>query len=275
MMFFNISIHRYFEFTMTAAIIVNTFLLALDRYPISPDAAGILEDFNEILTWVFIVEMAIKNLGHGIKGYVKDSFNIFDGTVVLISVFEMLMAAIVDGGMGSGGAVSSLRAVRLLRVFKLARSWTSFRDLLAKMIDTAKDINYFALLMFIFMFIFTLLGMELFAYKVKYNDEDKTTALKLKDPQWDSGFHPRLNFNDFPQGFTTIFIVFIGEDWNSVMYDHVRAVGWISIGFFVPIFIMGNLVMLNLFLAILLKNFEEPPEKEDPIIEDENEPSMF
>lgn len=59
------------------------------------------------------------------------------------------------------------------------------------------------------------------------------------------------------------------------MYDHVRAVGWISIGFFVPIFIMGNLIMLNLFLAILLKNFEEPPEKEDPIIVDENEPSMW
>lgn len=142
--------------------------------------------------------MTVKVLGHGIKGYVKDSFNIFDGTVVMISVFEMLLETITDGGTGSGGAVSSLRAVRLLRVFKLARSWTSFRDLLAKMIDTAKDINYFALLMFIFMFIFTLLGMELFAYRVKYADEDKTSALKLNDPKWDEGTYPRANFNDFP-----------------------------------------------------------------------------
>jgi hypothetical protein len=30
-------------------------------------------------------------------------------------------------------------------------------------------------------------------------------------------------------------------------------------------FIWGNLIMLNLFLAILLKNFEEPPGKEEEI----------
>jgi len=102
----------------------------------------------------------------------------------MISVFEMILEAVL-GGFKAGGAVSSLRAVRLLRVFKLARSWTSFRDLLAKMIDTAFDINYFALLMFIFMFIFTLLGMELFAYKVRFDDEDKSRATKPSDKNWD------------------------------------------------------------------------------------------
>jgi len=248
---------------MTIAIIVNTFLLALDRYPISKKDQTMLEEFNVVLTWVFIVEMVIKLNGFGIKGYLSDSFNIFDGTVVMISVFEMILEAVL-GGFKAGGAVSSLRAVRLLRVFKLARSWTSFRDLLAKMIDTAFDINYFALLMLIFMFIFTLLGMELFAYKIKFVDDVKTSALKPGDKTWDEGVPPRANFNDFFQGFTTIFIVFIGEDWNSVMYDHVRGMGWISVVFFIPIFITGNLIMLNLFLAILLKNFEEPPEKEDP-----------
>lgn len=260
---------------MTVAIIVNTFLLALDRYPISKKDQTMLEDFNVVLTWVFIVEMFIKINGFGIKGYLSDSFNIFDGTVVMISVFEMILEAVL-GGFKAGGAVSSLRAVRLLRVFKLARSWTSFRDLLAKMIDTAFDINYFALLMFIFMFIFTLLGMELFAYKIKFVDADKTTASKPTDKNWAKAIPPRTNFNDFFQGFTTIFIVFIGEDWNSVMYDHVRCMGWISVGFFIPIFIIGNLIMLNLFLAILLKNFEEPPEKEDPPPpEDLNKPGFF
>ena len=128
--------------------------------------------------------MVTKLIGFGIKDYLTDAFNIFDGTVVMISVFEMILEAVL-GGFKAGGAVSSLRAVRLLRVFKLARSWTSFRDLLAKMIDTAFDINYFALLMFIFMFIFTLLGMELFAYKVRFDDEDKSRATKPSDKNWD------------------------------------------------------------------------------------------
>ena len=51
----------------------------------------------------------------------------------------MVISKFIDGGLG-GGAISSLRAVRLLRVFKLARSWTSFRELLQKMIITLKDI---------------------------------------------------------------------------------------------------------------------------------------
>jgi len=65
----------------------------------------------------------------------------------------------------------------LLRVFKLARSWTSFRDLLAKMVMTIKDIGNFSILMILFMFIFTLLGMEIYAYRVLFNNDDKELVL--------------------------------------------------------------------------------------------------
>ena len=63
--------------------------------------------------------------------------------------------------------------------------------------------------------------------------------------------------------------MFIGEDWNSVMYDHYRATSSITIVYFMFLFIFGNLILLNLFLAILLKNFEEPPEAEDNDEEEE------
>ena len=69
-------------------------------------------------------------------------------------------------------------------------------------------------------------------------------------------------------GLTTIFIVFIGEDWNSVMYDHYRATNALTVAYFIFLFIFGNLILLNLFLAILLKNFEEPPGAEDDAEED-------
>lgn len=83
--------------------------------------------------------MGIKLQGMGIKDYTSDSFNNFDGTIVCISIVEMVAEKLFDGSLG-GGAFSSLRAVRLLRVFKLARSWTSFRELLEKMIVTLADI---------------------------------------------------------------------------------------------------------------------------------------
>ena len=71
-----------------------------------------------------------------------------------------------------------MRAIRLLRVFKLARSWTSFRELLEKIVITLKDITNISVLMLLFMFIFTLVGSEMYAYKVRFNNEDKEEVVK-------------------------------------------------------------------------------------------------
>jgi hypothetical protein len=213
--------------------------------------------------------MIVKLLGLGFKEYASDGFNLFDCSIVIISVVEFFIF-LLEIDFSSGGALSALRAVRLLRVFKLARSWVSFRILLEKIVITLKDIRNFAVLMLIFMFIFTLLGMELYGQKIKFNNEDKE-EVQADDLQ--NGISPRINFDEFSMGFLTIFIIFIGEDWNSVMYDHVRVQGRMHIIFFIFLFIIGNIILLNLFLAILLKNFEEPPSKDEPE-EADDEPKL-
>lgn len=48
----------------------------------------------------------------------------------------------------------------------------------------------------------------------------------------------------------------IGDNWNYIFYDTVRAVGWLSCLYFITFMMFGNIVMLNLFLAILLGNFD-------------------
>jgi hypothetical protein len=217
--FFNLCVSDAFNIFITTCIVLNTILLASDRYPIKKRTGQVLADLNLVCSIIFIVEMVIKLIGLGFKGYVSDGFNIFDCVIVHISVFEMAID-IMGVEFSSGGALSALRAVRLLRVFKLARSWVSFRILLEKIVETLKNIWNFAVLMLIFMFIFTLLGMELFGHKIKYNDHDGTAVVTPSPTQ--HGVSPRVNFDDFINGFITIFIIFIGEDWNAVMYDHVR-----------------------------------------------------
>jgi hypothetical protein len=53
------------------------------------------------------------------------------------------------------------------------------------------------------------------------------------------------------------------------MYDHLRGRDRSAYFFFISAFIFGNLILLNLFLAILLKNFETPPEKEESVDDQE------
>lgn len=66
----------------------------------------------------------------------------------------------------------------------------------------------------------------------------------------------------------------IGEDWNSSLYDHYRSEGLVAHFYFITLFILGNLILLNLFLAILLKNFEEPPGKDEEEEDDDGKPKI-
>ena len=122
------------------------------------------------------------------------------------------------------------------------------------------------------MFIETLLGMELFAYNIKFSSLEHPNYVVGKD---EPGEYPRPNFNNLLNGFITIFIVFIGENWNEAMYDHTRAAGHGCIVYFMQLFIIGNIILLNLFLAILLGNFEDPPGKSDEELELEKETAML
>ena len=62
-------------------------------------------------------------IGLGCKAYFKDGFNCFDFVVVILSLIEL--GAQVITLSKEGGMFSILRGFRLLRIFKLVKSWTS------------------------------------------------------------------------------------------------------------------------------------------------------
>lgn len=69
---------------------------------------------------------------------------------------------------GLGGSLSVLRAFRLMRVFRLARSWKELNRILSIMIRSLVSVSYLSLLLLLFLFIFALLGMQLFGYKYHF-----------------------------------------------------------------------------------------------------------
>jgi len=109
-----------------------------------------------------------------------------------------------------------MRAFRLLRVFRLAKSWKQFHQLLKTIGSTMKDIANFSVLLFLFMFTYTLLGMEIFGFKARFTGNE----VDLKN-----GTYPDSTFNNFTQGFITVFIVLANEGWTQIFFDHYRAVG--------------------------------------------------
>ena len=122
-----------------------------------------------IYTFTFVVEFICKMIGIGPYLYVKDPFNILDALIVLISLVDsILFATVLDKDDGSD-VVNAIMAVRLLRVIRLARIWKQFQKMLNQIKASISDTSVFSLLLFVFLFIFALLGTELFAYSIFFD----------------------------------------------------------------------------------------------------------
>lgn len=115
-----------FSHFITATIIANTLALSLDRYPEPYLDNSILDYMNLSFTVIFFLEMLIKLLGFGVKGYFQDNFNTFDCIIVVMSLLDLTLTYSPATSGFSSSAIQAMRAFRLLRIFKLAKSWTTF-----------------------------------------------------------------------------------------------------------------------------------------------------
>lgn len=106
------------------------------------------------------------------------------------------------------------------------------------------------------MFIYILLGMEIFAQRGQ--DVIKSSSRSTN----------RSNFNTFFNGFIVVFSVLTGENWDETMFTFAKQKGYIAIFFFISLVIVGVMIFLNLFLAILLENFEVEDESDEESIID-------
>lgn len=206
--------------------------------------------------------MVLKLIALHPKQYVRDYYNCFDAVVVVLSMVELVISFTLEVNENSfaAEAISAFRAVRLLRVIKIMRHWAELQSILRKIYDSIVDISSFSLLLFLFIYILALLGMELFANYCKFDDkEEMITDIPAAYNDKKFMISPRENFDTLWNGITTVFIIIVGEDWPGVMFNYVRMPGnygyWNMIYFFL-VFMLGNLLLLSLFTAILLQNFE-------------------
>lgn len=124
-----------------------------------------VEKFNTVFTYVFIYEMGTKIIAIGVKKYVDDKMNWLDGSVVLLSIFEIIYQKIQEGKGVSLSAFKTMRLFRTFRVFRIARLLRALESMqmILKVIATSyTSYIYITLLLFLFVFIFMLLGMQMF-----------------------------------------------------------------------------------------------------------------
>ncbi|XP_069795818.1 voltage-dependent L-type calcium channel subunit alpha-1D-like isoform X6 [Narcine bancroftii] len=233
-----------FYWLVIILVFLNTLTIASEHYN-QPFWLTLTQDIaNKVLLALFTCEMLVKMYSLGLQSYFVSLFNRFDCFVVCGGIVETIL---VELEVMSPLGISVFRCVRLLRIFKVTRHWQSLSNLVASLLNSMRSIASLLLLLFLFIIIFSLLGMQLFGGKFNF-DETQTK---------------RSTFDNFPQALLTVFQILTGEDWNMVMYDGIMAYGGPSSSgmivciYFIILFICGNYILLNVFLAIAVDNLAD------------------
>ncbi|XP_066101604.1 sodium channel protein type 5 subunit alpha isoform X1 [Saccopteryx bilineata] len=225
------------DLTITMCIVLNTLFMALEHYNMTTEFEEMLQVGNLVFTGIFTAEMTFKIIALDPYYYFQQGWNIFDSIIVILSLMEL--------GLSRMGNLSVLRSFRLLRVFKLAKSWPTLNTLIKIIGNSVGALGNLTLVLAIIVFIFAVVGMQLFGKNYS----------ELRYKISDSGPQPRWHMMDFFHAFLIIFRILCGE-WIETMWDCMQVSGQsLCLLVFLLVMVIGNLVVLNLFLALLLSSF--------------------
>jgi len=237
--------------SMTATIIVASALVGMQtdwrfmRYPYNVAAASIVEDLV-LITFTLEIGLKIVALGDKPLAFFNDYWNWFDVIIVAGSWVP-----------GTGQTLTMLRLLRLLRVLKLVRRLPQLGVIINALINGASAVSYIGLVLLLFLYVYSIIGMLLFAES---------------DP-W--------HFGQLHLAFMTLFkgISLDGWGYDSYVliwgcaaypgvYDNFpdlctrpKAHGVLGGGYYLILILIGSQVLLSLFIGVISTSLEDSLEE--------------
>ncbi|XP_059245158.1 voltage-dependent P/Q-type calcium channel subunit alpha-1A isoform X7 [Mustela nigripes] len=248
-----------FEYTIMAMIALNTIVLMMKFYGASVAYENALRVFNIVFTSLFSLECVLKVMAFGILNYFRDAWNIFDFVTVLGSITDILVTEFGNNFIN----LSFLRLFRAARLIKLLRQGYTIRILLWTFVQSFKALPYVCLLIAMLFFIYAIIGMQVFGnIGIDVEDEDSD------EDEFQITEHN--NFRTFFQALMLLFRSATGEAWHNIMLsclsgkpcDKNSGILTPECGnefayfYFVSFIFLCSFLMLNLFVAVIMDNFE-------------------
>jgi len=230
----------------------------------------VLEYINIIFTVVFALEATIKIIGLRLH-YFRRAWNVFDFVVVLLSVIGIILGEVLKGEVFiSPTLLRVVRVFRIGRVLRLVKAAKGIRKLLFALVISIPALFNIATLLFIFMFIFAIMGMTLFL-NVRHQDAITTT----------------VNFETFGRSMILLFRLCTSGGWNDVLdplmeeekcnnTHYIDTLGvpqqrnggdcgnaTFAVIFFLLYLFISFMIIINMYIAVILENFSQAHEQEE------------
>ncbi|XP_077004984.1 voltage-dependent N-type calcium channel subunit alpha-1B [Tamandua tetradactyla] len=238
-----------FEYFIMAMIALNTVVLMMKFHGAPDEYEVMLKCLNIMFTSMFSMECALKITAFGVLNYFRDAWNVFDFVTVLGSITDILVTEIAHNFIN----LSFLRLFRAARLIKLLRQGYTIRILLWTFVQSFKALPYVCLLIAMLFFIYAIIGMQVFG------------NIALDD---DTSINRHNNFRTFLQALMLLFRSATGEAWHEIMLsclsnqacdEHANATECgsdFAYFYFVSFIFLCSFLMLNLFVAVIMDNFE-------------------
>ncbi|XP_022239678.1 voltage-dependent calcium channel type A subunit alpha-1-like isoform X4 [Limulus polyphemus] len=240
-----------FEYFIMVLIVLNTLLLMMKYYKAGNLYLDILSYMNEAFTTLFLLECILKLVAFGCKNYFRDGWNTFDFITVVGSVVDAL---VIEIGVNFFN-VGFLRLFRAARLIKLLRQGYTIRILLWTFIQSFKALPYVCLLIAMLFFIYAIIGMQVFGNIQCLPDTD---------------INRHNNFQTFILSLMLLFRCATGENWQAIMLSCIKGRPCdprssksgdecgsnIAYMYFVSFIFLCSFLMLNLFVAVIMDNFD-------------------
>ncbi|KAG1943378.1 voltage-dependent N-type calcium channel subunit alpha-1B [Pimephales promelas] len=241
-----------FEYSILTMIAINTVVLMMKFHEAPKPYEEMLKWLNIIFTALFTLECILKVIAFGPLNYLKEAWNIFDFVTVLGSITDILVTEIKTDKRIN---LSFLRLFRAARLIKLLRQGYTIRILLWTFVQSFKALPYVCLLIAMLFFIYAIIGMQVFG-NIKLNEE--------------SAINHHNNFQTFFQALMLLFRSATGEGWHDIMlaclserpcedesgYSGKECGSDFAYFYFVSFIFLCSFLMLNLFVAVIMDNFE-------------------
>uniref|UniRef100_A0A2K5ZX70 Voltage-dependent N-type calcium channel subunit alpha-1B n=1 Tax=Mandrillus leucophaeus TaxID=9568 RepID=A0A2K5ZX70_MANLE len=240
-----------FEYFIMAMIALNTVVLMMKFYDAPYEYELMLKCLNIVFTSMFSMECVLKIIAFGVLNYFRDAWNVFDFVTVLGSITDILVTEIAETNNFIN--LSFLRLFRAARLIKLLRQGYTIRILLWTFVQSFKALPYVCLLIAMLFFIYAIIGMQVFG------------NIALDD---DTSINRHNNFRTFLQALMLLFRSATGEAWHEIMLsclsnqacdeqaNATECGSDFAYFYFVSFIFLCSFLMLNLFVAVIMDNFE-------------------
>lgn len=201
------------------------------------------EAFYTLFIGFFIIEAIIKIIGFGFIDYITSGWNPFDFIVTGVS---MIGHYIHPFGY-SFGFFYIFRTFRILRTFEKTRRYQYIMGPFVFIIF--RQMTHFSVIIFVVLFSFSILGMELFAQTdLKNPPPEDLSNLTMDD------FYRLHNFQDIASSFLSLLILTFTYLWSFMMERYAKLVSTWTRVYFMSFYVIST-VSLKIVVSSILEAF--------------------